>query len=200
LTDTGVTDNGSLEAGLILRALGGADDRAFGQLVVMHQSRVRALLRRLCDNIHTADDLAQDVFVIAYQKLSDYRGKGRFSAWLCSIAYRQYLQNHRQRKRERDVHAEYGAWQELANGNSTPDADPMHIDLERALLRLPAPESAAITLNMTLGYSHREVATVMQLPPGTVKSHIKRGLEKLKLQLSASAEHNPASAGREKPV
>lgn len=198
MTDTGSTDSGSLEASLIVRALGGADNRAFEHLVVMHQSRVRALLRRLCGNVHAADDLAQEVFVIAYQKLSDYQGRGQFGAWLCSIAYRLYLQSHRLLTRERDIHAEYGTWQALTRAGTAPADNAELIDLERALGHLPSPESAAITLNMTLGFSHQEVATIMHLLLGTVKSHIRRGLEKLKHELSATTARESPNASKEK--
>jgi RNA polymerase sigma-70 factor, ECF subfamily len=197
LTDTGMTDSEALEKNLILRTLGGRDDRAYGQLVIMHQSRVRALLRRLCGNVDSADDLAQEVFVIAHQKLPSYKGQGRFGAWLCSIAYRQFLQSYRQQRRERDVQLDYQAWQAATLATTAPDDNAGQIDLERALLNLPSVESAAITLNMTLGYSHQEVAAVMQLPLGTVKSHIRRGLEKLKQQLSSPTEQGPATVHRE---
>ncbi|MEX2333279.1 MAG: RNA polymerase sigma factor [Pseudohongiella sp.] len=193
-----MTDCKALETRLILRALSGADNRAFGRLVVMHQGRVRALLRRLCGNSQMADDLAQDVFVVAWQKLPDYQGRGKFGAWLCSIAYHKYLQTYRQRTRERDIHAQYGAWQTLTLATGSPDDRPGQIDLERAMLNLPPAESAAITLNMTLGYSHQEVATMMQMPLGTVKSHIKRGLEKLKCQLSATPEQGSRNPSQEK--
>lgn len=180
-----MTDQEALETSLILRALGRTDDRAFGQLVVMHQSRVRGLLRRLCGNHSTADDLAQEVFVIAQQRLPTYQGRGRFGTWLCSIAYRQFLQAQRQWQREQEINTQFAAWQDLGSPASQ-QQQPDHIDLERALQCLPPAQSAAITLNMTMGFSHEEVANVMRLPLGTVKSHIQRGLGKLRQQLSAT--------------
>ena len=116
---------------------------------------------------------------------------------MCSIAYRQFLQSYRQQRRERDVQLDYQAWQAATLATTAPDDNAGQIDLERALLNLPSVESAAITLNMTLGYSHQEVAAVMQLPLGTVKSHIRRGLEKLKQQLSSPTEQGPATVHRE---
>ena len=192
-----MTDQETLEKNLILRALSRTDESAFGQLVQMHQSRVRGLLRRLCGNGSTADDLAQEVFVIAHQKLPDFQGKGRFGAWLCSIAYREFLQARRRWQREQDINSEFAAWQDLHQTAASPAAGLEQIDLERALQCLPQPESAAITLNMTMGLSHQEVATVMQLPLGTVKSHIHRGLAKLRQQLCA-AEPGAANTIKEK--
>jgi len=191
-----LTDQESLETGLILRALARTDDRAFGQLVAMHQNRVRGLLRRLCGDHSTADDLAQEVFVIAHQRLATYQGRGRFGAWLCSIAYRQFLQAQRKWQREQEINTQLATWQDL---NLPPDLQhqPDQIDLERALQCLPFAESAAITLNMTMGFSQKEVANVMQLPLGTVKSHIHRGLNRLRQQLSV-AEPAADSAVKEK--
>lgn len=180
-----MTDQEALETSLILRALARTDDRAFGQLVVMHQSRVRGLLRRLCGNHSTADDLAQEVFVIAQQRLPTYQGRGRFGAWLCSIAYRQFLQAQRQWQREQEINTQLAIWQDM-NSPASQQQQPDHIDLERALQCLPPAQSAAITLNMSMGFSHEEVANVMQLPLGTVKSHIQRGLGKLRQQLSST--------------
>lgn len=182
-----MTDQASLETSLILRALSSSDEAAFGQLVQMHQGQVRGLLRRLCGDHSTADDLAQDVFVIAHQKLAAYQGRGRFGAWLCRIAYRQFLQAQRQWQREQAIKRQFAAWQETHPAPANQHHGIDDIDLERALQALPYAESAAITLNMSMGFSHQEVATVMQLPLGTVKSHIHRGLAKLRQRLSAAS-------------
>ena len=171
--------NESLESILILRARAGVDNIAFGRLVVLHQSKIRGFLQRLCRNHALADDLAQDTFLIAWKKLHEYGGTGEFSGWLCSIAYRCFLQQQRSNKREIEITAQFAAEQET-EADRYQDVRAEQLDLERAMQLLEVQEAASITLNLTLGFSHAEVAEIMELPLGTVKSHINRGLKKLR--------------------
>jgi RNA polymerase sigma-70 factor, ECF subfamily len=176
-----------LETALILRALSDRDDVAFGRLVALHQSRVRAFLQRLCRDTALADDLAQETFLTAYQKLASYQGRGSFNGWLCSIAYRCFLQYQRRQRRNQSIRQQIE--QQIAIEQQPDPAryeviSPGHLDLERALLLIERVEAAAITLNYSLGFSHNEVASIMQLPLGTVKSHITRGIGRLRAILT----------------
>ena len=75
-----------------LAALAAAGDRrAFGELVRRHGSAVRGLLRRLGADPATADDIAQDAFLVGYEQIADYRGEGAFAGWIKKIAARLYL-------------------------------------------------------------------------------------------------------------
>ena len=173
---------------LLQQARQGSVD-AFGALVRLHQGRVRGFLRRLCRDHALADDLAQDCFVLAWRKLADYRERGAFSAWLCGIAYRCFLQALRSRRREDTAVLLYEhelATQEIT-GTPPPHSTREQHTLERAMLELRSDEAAAITLHITLGYSHGEVASILNLPLGTVKSLISRGLPKLRAALTAPA-------------
>jgi RNA polymerase sigma factor (sigma-70 family) len=169
----------------LLKAAMQHDIDAFGALVSLHQARVRGFLRRLCRDHASADDLAQESFLLAWRKLKDYRAQGSFNAWLCSIAYRCFLQSRRSHKREVEMTQLYGL-QHCAD--ETDEAQPLlQRTLERAMATLSGQEAAAITLNITLGYSHSEVATILELPLGTVKSLIARGLPKLRAVLTHPA-------------
>lgn len=68
---------------------------------------------------------------------------------------------------------------------------PEILDLERALARLEASQAAAITLNLSMGYSHSEICTILDLPLGTVKSRITRGMKKLKELMTDKSEEVP---------
>ncbi|MBU2099483.1 MAG: RNA polymerase sigma factor [Gammaproteobacteria bacterium] len=145
----------------------------------MHQSKIRGFLRRLCKHEHTADDIAQDVFVIAYKRLGQFSGSGSFGGWLLRIAYRCFLQNQRQLRSQRLFYDQLE--HSSADLSDTPHKlQPEHIDLERALAQIDPAQTAAITLNLSMGYSHAEIADILELPLGTVKSQINRGLKKLK--------------------
>lgn len=174
---------GSVETALILRALTDRSNAAFGRLVALHQSRIRAFLQRLCRDAALADDLAQDTFLIAYRKLDSYQASGSFNGWLCSIAYRCFLQHQRQQQSNQDINQQF-ACEQLLSPDRYDAISPEQLDLERAMMLIEGDEAAALTLNMSLGFSHSEVASIMQLPLGTVKSHITRGIGKLRDILS----------------
>jgi RNA polymerase sigma factor (sigma-70 family) len=159
------------EAELAERAADG-DAAAFGQLVKDHQSRLRGFLRRLtCGDAALADDVAQDAFLQAWRAIAQFRGEGSFAGWLTRIAYRRYLKIARGRKFEAldDI--------EMAPLDATPDAK---LDLEKAMARLSLPQRASLTMCFALGYSHEEAAAILDMPVGTLKSHIARGRERVR--------------------
>ena len=75
---------------LVQKAKAG-DASAFGKLFERHSRRVYNLLLRLCDNPSLAEDLTQETFLTAYRRLSDWRGLGALSTWLCGIAVKHHL-------------------------------------------------------------------------------------------------------------
>jgi RNA polymerase sigma-70 factor (ECF subfamily) len=162
---------------LARRAVAG-DDAAFDALVRRHQSAVRGFLRRLTGNDHAlADDLAQDTFFTAYRKKQQFLA-GSFLSWLYAIAWSRFLMQSRRRKTEVLHESDYGTY--LSEQGSL-----ARLDLEKALGRLSAAESAAITLCLGLGYVHEEAAAILGLPLGTLKSHLARGREKVKAMLES---------------
>ena len=165
-----------------LAAAGGR--REFGELVRRHGSAVRALLRRMGAQGAEADDVAQDAFLHAFQKCAEFRGEGTFAAWVKRIAARLYLK--RKSKDARYV-AEIGT-EEIAPAVDTPGL----VDLDEALKSLNETERLCVSLCHGAGLSHPEIAAAMNLPLGTVKSHVKRGLDKLRARLVPE----PAQYGR----
>ncbi|MGH6986001.1 MAG: RNA polymerase sigma factor [Caulobacteraceae bacterium] len=160
-----------------LAATGGRT--AFGELARRHASAVRALLRRMGAEPALADDLAQDAFVIAFQQIGEFRGDGAFQAWVKRIAGRLYVR--RLRREERFAKAM------LAEGDSVgPEGRGIEarIDLDAALQGLPAVERVVIGLTFGAGLSHQEAAAALNAPLGTVKSHVKRGLTRLRRRLA----------------
>lgn len=154
------------------------DVAAFSQLARLHQSKVRGLLLRLTRGNHAlADDLAQETFLEAWRAIANFRGESQFATWLYRIAYSRFLMSARKRKADEPL----GDWDEgTASGEAGTHA---RIDLERAMAKLSAPESAALTLCFALGLSNTEAADALNMPLGTLKSHVLRGREKLKALL-----------------
>jgi RNA polymerase sigma-70 factor (ECF subfamily) len=153
--------------------------RAFGELVRRHGSAVRGVLRRMGAQPAEADDVAQDAFLAAFERIAEFRGEGAFAGWVKKIAARLYLRR-LQRERRREVLVA-----EDREGAGEGDAD-SRIDLDDALRTLGPAERLCVTLCFAAGVSHGEAAEALNLPLGTVKSHVKRGLEKLRARLARS--------------
>jgi RNA polymerase sigma-70 factor (ECF subfamily) len=151
---------------------------AFGELVRRHGSAVRGLLRRLGASGAEADDLAQDAFLTAFEQMAEFRGEGTFAGWVKRIAARLYL---RRLQRERRL-AELLARADAAPADAHGDAD-RRLDLDEGLRTLTPAERLCVSLCYGAGVSHAEAAEALKLPLGTVKSHVRRGLEKLKARL-----------------
>ena len=152
------------------------DADAFGELVRRHQSHVRNFLRKLTRDFELADDLAQDAFLHAWDKLHTFGGKGTFIGWLLKVAYTTFLQSKRRSNRYGEILEEIG--QESARqGNEESDEIS---DLDRFLAVLTEEERAVMILSYACGLSHREIGDAAGLPVGTVKSIIFRGKEKIR--------------------
>lgn len=166
---------------LIARVLLSGDQNAFAELVRRHQSPVRAFLTRMTrGDAHLADDLAQETFLKAWQKLNTYRGSAKFSTWLFGIAVNEFRGAARKRSELLSADLEETA-------EDKPDAIENHglrLDLTEALKRIHSQERAAIVLCCQNGLSHDEAAQILEAPVGTVKTNILRGKEKLKRLLS----------------
>ncbi len=78
---------------LVARVVSTQDTAAFGELVRRHQSQVRNFLRKLAGDISAADDLSQDCFMHAWEKMHTYSGRGSFIGWLLKVAYTTFLQS-----------------------------------------------------------------------------------------------------------
>ena len=150
------------------------DHRAFTLLVERHQGAIRNYLRRLLVNDDAAaDDLAQETFLTAFQKMGGWRGTAKLSTWLHSIAYRKFLDYKRKHRRQMT----------MANIPDAGQDNRQALDAEimaKHLMGLLKPKDRAVmTLAYGAGMSHSEIANVVDRPLGSVKARIHRA--KLKL-------------------
>jgi RNA polymerase sigma-70 factor, ECF subfamily len=173
---------------LILAAQGGADRRAFGELVRRHQSKVRTVLRRLTrGDVALADDLAQETFVLAWRNLARFRFEARFSTWIYRIAFNAWQSEARKRRE---------VLLDLDDDSPPPGSEAFdempdvatRVDLERAIATLSDGERAAITACYYADLSHEEAAAALGMPLGTVKTHVLRARAKLKARLATPAK------------
>jgi RNA polymerase sigma-70 factor (ECF subfamily) len=154
----------------------------FSRLVAAHQAALRAFLRRLCANAAEADDLAQESFVFAWEKIARFDPARGFRPWLFAIAWRKYRESKRSwlRRLRREQAAA------PREDSFTPDPA-LRLDLDAALKELAPEARAAVLLCLGCEFSHGEAAQALEIPLGTVKSHIARA--RLTLQAALGEAH-----------
>jgi RNA polymerase sigma factor (sigma-70 family) len=168
---------------LIARVVAQDDRAAFGELVLRHQGAVRRFLRQLTQGDEgLADDLAQDTFVQAYRSLARFQGGAAFSTWLLGIAHNHWRNA---RRKQHTVPLEPEHLDRLEPSASPAAASDLRQDLGAALARLEPDERTALHLCYQQGLSHHEIATILDWPLGTVKTHLARSKAKLRPLLAA---------------
>ena len=161
-----------------MRLAARGDRRAFEELVRRRQSWMRNLMRHLSGDSTVADDLAQQVFLQTWRKIRQLKQPDRFPGWLKRTAVNTWLQ-HIRRNDPLNVSATIDD-AEWASHETTSVA----IDIDHALALLPDAVRLCIVLSHHERMSHAEIAETTSLPLGTVKSHIRRGTERLQSLLS----------------
>jgi len=173
------TQLGAADHLLVAQAVSAQDTAAFGELIRRHQSQVRNFLRKLTGDLSAADDMAQDCFLHAWNKLQTFTGRGSFIGWLLKIAYTTFLQSKRKSKRYLEVLDEATYVAQTESRSYTPRQDEIS-DLDKLLAVLNEDERAIMIMSYACGLSHREIGDATGLPVGTVKSVIFRGKEKIR--------------------
>ncbi len=165
------------------------------EIVAQHTTRVYRLAYRLTGNPHDAEDLTQEVFVRVFRSLSTYT-PGTFEGWLHRITTNLFLDQARRKAKIRFDALADDAEQRLPGRSQTPDAALMdhHFedDVESALAVLPPDFRAAVVLCDIEGLSYDEIAEVLGLKLGTVRSRIHRG----RTMLRKSLAHRAPQPGR----
>ena len=165
LEDTLTADSIAADAALA----GSGDASAFERLYRTHVARVHTLVRRMLD-ADEADDVTQDVFFRAWQKLSTFRGESAFGTWLHRLAVNVVL------ARRKGVGIERGrfiATEEPLEGLSgRPHTPELSMDFEEALASLPEGARQVFVLHDVEGYRHDEIARMLGVVRGTSKSQL----------------------------
>lgn len=187
-----------IDQDLVERVLRDNDARVFEILVRRHQGLVRAQLRRLLgDDPALADDLAQETFLLAWRKLGQFRGGSRFSTWLYRIAHSCFLQYWRSKgwRAQQESQLERSGDEALGASAAAPE---LGLDLDSALRCLSSKQRTALMYCVQLGLSHEEAAMVMNMPLGSVKTHVARGKAKLRQLLRDWAPRDEGSKRNER--
>lgn len=178
--DTPVTD---IDASLARRAAAG-DETAFEVLVVKHQRRVAALVRRSVRDERIVEELVQEVFLRVHGGLPGFRPDGPFSAWLSAIARNvcaSYLRSAQNRQDDRPADpdpSEAGGGEPWRAVAASPEDEAIARQLfeaiDQALADLPDTQRRALLMREAEGQAYADIAQSLSLPLNTVKSHIRR--------------------------
>lgn len=165
------------ELRLIARCVAGDDRQAFGQLVEEYNDGLRRFLLNLTlGDASLTDDLAQETFIKVYLSLRSYQGIARFRTWLYRIAYNEFYMYMRRRRETGEDERGYG---NVADTVSPYDARDASIDVQQCLKILSEPERTAVLLFYLDDRPIKEISAIMQMPQGTVKSHLSRAKAKM---------------------
>ena len=183
----------AVDAALIEEALGGRLE-AFNSLVVRHQDHLFAHVYRLVPDPDQAADAVQEAFFSAYRNLASFRG-GSVRGWLGRIAVNAAMDIQRARRR-RPVQPypefEDESWQPPAEPEVEPESKALAAErsmaLALALEELPFEQRNCILLFDVEGYDYAEIAAIMRVEVGTVKSRIHRGRLALRRALAPNRE------------
>lgn len=170
------------------------DDRAFTELVGRFQGRVTNLISRVLNDRNASDDLAQEVFVRVYVHRRNYRRGSKFSTWIFTIAANLAKNEIRRRVRRRNWFS-LDALTEMLNDSVPQLADPtesreaglereqLQGEVGRAIATVPEKYRLALVLRDIEGLAYEEIAEVLGVPGGTVRSRINRARSMLKRKL-----------------
>ena len=148
----------------IVRSLAAGDPDAPARLAERFERPLRSfLIRHVGDDPQLVDELVQDVLLAAWKGAGRFDGRARVSTWVFSIAHRQAISALRRRRPPTEPLSE------RLRAPADPSIDE-HDDLHRALAELPEGQRAVIELTFIFGFSYREIAAILEIPEGTVKS------------------------------
>ena len=168
----------------LLAAHVAGDPDAFGRLVGHHQDRLWAVALRTLGDREEAADALQDALLSAYRAAAGYRGDAKVTTWLHRVVVNACLDRVRRRQARPTVPMpEQGGAAEPADRTDALGARETALDIEAALAELPVEQRCAILLVDVHGMPIDDVAAVLGVPSGTVKSRCSRGRARLALSL-----------------
>jgi len=171
------------EADLVARTLAG-ERAAFGVLVERYAPQARRVARAVLNDPDEADDAAQDGFLSALVKLGQYDARRPFGPWLMRIVANAATDRRRRRQVRKVEPLDPG----LVGGGPRPDTDAVRSELgehlRAALAELPPRRRTAVVLFDVEGYSHAEIAEMLGIPEGTVRSEVFHARRRLRALLA----------------
>ena len=170
---------------LIQLAKDGSHD-AFRLLMERYIKRAYDVAIRFVSDHAAAEDITQEAFVKVHASLSSFRGEAEFGTWLHRIVVNIALTKKRLEKNNTERHVSFDDARDVATGDhhDVLVTTERQVHVERALHELPTLQRAVVILRHLNGLSTKQVSEILQCSEGTVKTHLFRGLKKMKTRLA----------------
>jgi len=165
-----------------------ADERAFAALVRRWERAIQRLCTRITGDVHCGEDLAQETFARVFARRKEYQPNGKFSTWLWRIALNLSYDELRRRRRRHewsleDPRENIAVLERSVGAESAPDKSLLRQErgelVQRALAQLPETHRTVLVLRHYDNLKFREIAEVLDLPEGTVKSRMADALTQM---------------------
>jgi RNA polymerase sigma-70 factor (ECF subfamily) len=188
---------------LLVAASKNGDQEAFAQLVQRYQRRVFNLVYRMLQQYEESTEITQETFLAAWQGLPSFRGDARFPTWLYRIAYNCSLKQLELRKRDRALQVALEAEKTLEDANNEQrenaelEARDRQVLVQEHLSHLPAKYRIVLILRHLQDMTYEEMAEILTMPIGTIKTHLFRARNLLKERIqSLNRESDMGYRGR----
>jgi RNA polymerase sigma-70 factor (ECF subfamily) len=164
----------------LMQALAGDDPEAFGILIDRYQQPLLNFFLRL-GVYHDSEDLVQETFLRLYKSRMRYQPKAKFTTYLYRIAKTVWIDRYRKVQRQSDLREKYG---NEKTGPADPNDRHQWMDVQEAVQALPDKLRPVVVMSIFQGFKYAEIAEVLEIPEGTVKSRMSLAMKALKDQLN----------------
>jgi RNA polymerase sigma-70 factor (ECF subfamily) len=189
--NTEVDDATPVSLNDLLGLVAEGNQNAFGQLYDQLSSRVLGLVRRLLKDHAQSEEVTQEIFLEVWQNAQRYDpSKGSATTWILTMAHRRAVDRIRSSQSTRDRDTKIGLRDMETAYDSVSESVEITVEHERvgkALQRLTELQRQAVTLAYYGGYSHSEVAEMLKVPIGTVKTRLRDGMIRLRDELGVAS-------------
>jgi len=175
---------------LVRRAQQGRSD-AFSELVLRHQEKIFNAVFRFTSHWEDACDITQRAFINAFRKISEFKGDAAFTTWMYRIAFNQAVSFRRETGRQKTVPL-YTKDDEMVrepaiqpNPSERLESEDSRAGVQQALEAMAEDDRQIVILKDLQGHSYDEIAAILQIPKGTVRSRLHRARQELKGRLKA---------------
>ena len=180
---------------ILIRRAAAKDESAFEQLMLLHQKPVYNICYRMAGNADDALDLSQEVFLELWRTLEQYQFDAAFSTWLFRLTQNVCIDFLRRKKRQQHVSLTFSGDEDEGKELSVPDPEPLPEErvifnekqaaIRAAMNALPVDFREILQLRVVQELPYEQIAQIMDLPVGTVKSRLARARLQLKKRLDA---------------
>ena len=161
----------------LLRKAQDGDSQAIERLIELYQDTIYSMAVSFTRNPHHAEDLAQEAWIRILRGLPKFRRDSKFSTWIYRVTMNTFLNAYRSAKREQEVVGNLQA-EDLELSQSGRKVETA-IDVQGAVRTLSAEFRSVVLLRYVADLSYKEIASVLEIPLGTVQSRLRRALDKL---------------------